>query len=162
MIPNLTFILFFKLWHLLNPVNVLWLETESNYGNTSKKMELYPTVWPATLLFRLLIYVVLYVFIWCLKKIRLKKKKGLVNVTQNAMLQRTLNSETTSKLAKSGCLPGKLYGMIKVYKTNFPARAVVSMVNALDYQWAKFLDVQMSKKSWCLSSHFCLWFSIMI
>jgi len=51
-----------------------------------------------------------------------------------------INSEQLSKLTPSGSTPGKLYGMVKVHKTNFPLRPVVSMINTPEYELAKYLD----------------------
>ena len=44
------------------------------------------------------------------------------------------------KLVPSGSSPGKIYGMVKVHKKDYPLRPVVSMLNTPEYNLAKFLD----------------------
>ena len=44
------------------------------------------------------------------------------------------------KLVPSGSSPGKIYGMVKVHKKDYPLRPVVSMLNTPEYNQAKFLD----------------------
>ena len=48
--------------------------------------------------------------------------------------------EHRSALVPSGSQPGKLYGMCKVHKKDFPLRPVVSMINTPEYELAKYLD----------------------
>ena len=40
----------------------------------------------------------------------------------------------------SGSAPGKIYGLVKVYKKYNPLRPAVSMVGTPEYELAKFLD----------------------
>ena len=40
----------------------------------------------------------------------------------------------------SGSQPGKLYGLCKVHKENYPFRPVVSMLGTAEYKLAKYLD----------------------
>ena len=46
----------------------------------------------------------------------------------------------TANLIPSGSLPGKLCDAVKVLKSNFPLRPVVSMVNAPEYALPKFFN----------------------
>ena len=48
--------------------------------------------------------------------------------------------EDRKGLIKPGSQPGKLYGLCKVHKENFPMRPIVSMVNTPEYNLAKYLD----------------------
>ena len=45
-----------------------------------------------------------------------------------------------SKMVPSGSSPGKLYGLCKVHKENYPLRPVISMINTPEYMLAKYLD----------------------
>ena len=44
------------------------------------------------------------------------------------------------KLVPSGSQPGKLYGLCKVHKEDFPLRPVISMIGSGEYDLAKYLD----------------------
>ena len=43
-------------------------------------------------------------------------------------------------IVPSGSQPGKLYGLCKVHKKDYPMRPIVSMVNTPEYELAKYLD----------------------
>ena len=49
--------------------------------------------------------------------------------------------DTIKSLIPSGSNPGKIYGLVKVHKTDNPVRPVVSMIGTPEYKLAKFLDV---------------------
>ena len=44
------------------------------------------------------------------------------------------------KLIPTGSSPGKLYGLCKVHKDNYPLRPVISMLNTPEYKLAKYMD----------------------
>ena len=52
----------------------------------------------------------------------------------------SMDSQLYSKSYPSGSSPGKLYGMCKVHKENYPMRPVVSMIGTPQYGLAKVLD----------------------
>ena len=52
----------------------------------------------------------------------------------------SMDSQLYSKSYPSGSSPGKLYGMCKVHKQNYPMRPVVSMIGTPQYGLAKVLD----------------------
>ena len=43
-------------------------------------------------------------------------------------------------LITSGSQPGKLYGLCKIHKKDYPMRPIVSMINTPEYELAKYLD----------------------
>ena len=51
-----------------------------------------------------------------------------------------LDKQTRKRLIPSGSSPGKLYGLCKVHKDNYPLRPVISMLNTPEYELAKYLD----------------------
>jgi hypothetical protein len=51
-----------------------------------------------------------------------------------------VSEETANNLMPTGSQCGKLYGLCKVHKSDFPMRPVVSMIGTPEYQLAKFLD----------------------
>ena len=55
-------------------------------------------------------------------------------------LLKSYGKEFIQGLLPSGSTPGKLYGTIKVHKSNNPTRPIVSMIGSPEYQVAKFLD----------------------
>ena len=50
------------------------------------------------------------------------------------------DSEVIRKLIPSGSKPGRIYGLVKVHKNNYPLRPVVSMIDSPEYELAKFMD----------------------
>ena len=48
--------------------------------------------------------------------------------------------EDWKSLKQPGSQPGKLYGLCKVHKDNFPMRPIVSMINTPEYNLSKYLD----------------------
>ena len=50
------------------------------------------------------------------------------------------DSEVIRKLILSGSKPGRIYGLAKVHKNNYPLRSVISMIDSPEYELAKFRD----------------------
>ena len=50
------------------------------------------------------------------------------------------DSEVIRKLISSGSKPGRIYGLVKVHKNNYPLRPVISMIDSPEYELAKFMD----------------------
>ena len=50
------------------------------------------------------------------------------------------DSEVIRKLIPSGSKPGRIYGLVKVHKNNYPLRPVISMIDSPEYELAKFMD----------------------
>ena len=55
-------------------------------------------------------------------------------ITKDHYEEQTISSMTP------GSSPGKLYGLVKVHKENYPLRPVCSMINTPEHCLAKFLD----------------------
>ena len=55
-------------------------------------------------------------------------------------IQTYIPEEHQKGLMPCGSQPGKLYGLCKLHKQNFPMRPVVSMVNTPEYELSKYLD----------------------
>ena len=53
---------------------------------------------------------------------------------------KNVDDKLHKQLLSSGSSPGKLYGLCKVHKSNYPLRPVISMVNTPEYKLAKYLD----------------------
>ena len=51
-----------------------------------------------------------------------------------------VSESSYNRLVPSGSQPGKIYGLCKVHKDNYPLRPVVSMVGTAEYELAKFMD----------------------
>ena len=51
-----------------------------------------------------------------------------------------LDKQSRKRLLPTGSSPGKLYGLCKVHKDNYPLRPVISMLNTPEYELAKYLD----------------------
>ena len=51
-----------------------------------------------------------------------------------------ISSDIFEDIYPSGSQPGKLYGLCKVHKENYPFRPVVSMIGTAEYKLAKYLD----------------------
>ena len=51
-----------------------------------------------------------------------------------------LDKKSRKQLLPTGSSPGKLYGLCKVHKDNYPLRPVISMLNTPEYELAKYLD----------------------
>ena len=49
-------------------------------------------------------------------------------------------TKTYDSIYPSGSQPGKLYGLCKIHKKDFPFRPVVSMIGTAEYNLAKYLD----------------------
>ena len=58
----------------------------------------------------------------------------------NNYIRRYFPEEDRKRLMESGTQPGKLYGLCKVHKDNYPMRPVVSMINTPEYNLSKYLD----------------------
>ena len=67
------------------------------------------------------------------------KKEKFINYYVNKYLN-SYGSETVKNFIPKGSSLGKMYGLIKVYNNNNPARPVISMIGTPEYQLAKFLD----------------------
>ena len=58
----------------------------------------------------------------------------------NSKVKPFVSHEVLKSIIPCGSQPGKLYGLCKVHKENFPLRPVVSMINTAEYKLAQFLD----------------------
>ena len=70
-------------------------------------------------------------------------KSHPIVVKQNSIkyyIKKYVPQEQQRELTPSGSQPGKLYGLCKVHKKDFPMRPIVSMVNTPEYKLAKYLD----------------------
>ena len=67
-------------------------------------------------------------------------KKISVQYYLKEYLKKFIDKDMFKSLIPSGSLPGKLYGLCKVHKENFPMRPVISMVGSAEYKLAKYLD----------------------
>ena len=70
-------------------------------------------------------------------------KSHPVVLKQNSIkyyIKKYVPKEKHSELIPSGSQPGKLYGLCKVHKKDFPMRPIVSMINTPEYELAKYLD----------------------
>ena len=68
------------------------------------------------------------------------KKENSVSYYIRKYLKPVVSEETANNLMPTGSQCGKLYGLCKVHKSNFPMRPVVSMIGTPEYQLAKYLD----------------------
>ena len=68
-------------------------------------------------------------------------------------IQTYIPEEHHKGLIPSGSQPGKLYGLCKVHKKDYPMRPIVSMVNTPEYELAKYLDSFIKP---CIPSRFML------
>ena len=50
------------------------------------------------------------------------------------------DSEVIRKLIPSGSKPGRIYGLVKVHKNNYPLRPVIMMIDSPEYELAKFMN----------------------
>ena len=50
------------------------------------------------------------------------------------------DSEVIRKLISSGSKPGRIYGLVKLHKNNYPLCLVISMIDLPEYELAKFMD----------------------
>ena len=55
-------------------------------------------------------------------------------------IKRYIPEENQKGLVPVGSRPGKLYGLCKVHKDNYPMRPIVSMVNTPEYHLSKYFD----------------------
>ena len=67
-------------------------------------------------------------------------KENSVKYYLDTYLKPFVPSEILTKLSPSGSQPGKLYGLCKVHKQDFPLRPVISMIGSAEYELAKYLD----------------------
>ena len=68
------------------------------------------------------------------------KKENSIKDYVYRYFKKHVDSHTYNKLHPSGSGPGKLYGMCKVHKEDYPMRPVVSMIGTAEYELAKYLD----------------------
>ena len=69
----------------------------------------------------------------------LKEETSIQNYLRR-YFKKDMDSQLYSKVYPVGSNPGKLYGMCKVHKQNYPMRPVVSMLGTPQYGLAKMLD----------------------
>ena len=55
-------------------------------------------------------------------------------------MSKYVDKELVNKTKPSGTGTGKLYGLCKAHKKNFPLRPIVSMINTAEYKLAKYID----------------------
>ena len=66
-------------------------------------------------------------------------KQNSIREVINENLKDIIDEDVLSKILLTGSQPGKLYGLCKVHKVNYPLRPVISMVNTSEYELAKYL-----------------------
>ena len=64
-----------------------------------------------------------------------------------------VHNNTYRKIYPRGAQPGKLYGMVKTHKNNYPMRPVLSAINTPEYNLAKWLETQIKT---CLNDKFSI------
>ena len=67
-------------------------------------------------------------------------KQNSIREVINENLKDIIDEDVLSKILPTGSQPGKLYGLCKVHKANYPLRPVISMVNTSEYELGKYLD----------------------
>ena len=72
--------------------------------------------------------------------ILLLKKQTSVKYYVEKYLKDKTDVDLSNKLIPMGSKLGKLYGLCKVHKSNYPMRHVVSMIGTPEYELAKFID----------------------
>ena len=65
------------------------------------------------------------------------QKQNSVIYYINTYLKGYIDEEIVGNITPSGAQPGKLYGMCKVHKADYPLRPVISMINTPEYKLAK-------------------------
>ena len=83
------------------------------------------------------------------------KRQESVRDAIKTLLEKHISDIEYMNLIPKGSGPGKLYGMCKIHKKDYPMRPVVSMIGTAEYQLAKFLDALIKPnlpKSFMLSS----------
>ena len=68
----------------------------------------------------------------------ISKEKSIKRYIKNHV--KDVDDKNLAKLIPCGSSPGKLYGLCKVHKKNYPLRPVISMINTPEYMLAKYLD----------------------
>ena len=69
-----------------------------------------------------------------------RRENRLVRFLRDTLLkQKIITEEVYRQLFPSGSVPGVLYGLPKVHKDNCPARPILSAIDTLNYNLAKFL-----------------------
>ena len=68
----------------------------------------------------------------------ISKKKSVTYFIRKYL--KNYDSEVIRKLIPSGSTPGRIYGLVKVHKNNYPLRPVISMIDSPEYELAKFMD----------------------
>ena len=68
----------------------------------------------------------------------ISKEKSVTNYIHKYL--KNYDSEVIQKLIPSGSKPGRIYGLVKVHKNNYPLRLVISMIDSPEYELAKFMD----------------------
>jgi hypothetical protein len=69
-----------------------------------------------------------------------KEKSVVYYINKYITDENGFSDQTRKSLIPCGSFPGKLYGLCKIHKDNYPLRPVVSMINTSEYKLAKFLD----------------------
>ena len=68
------------------------------------------------------------------------KAESSVKYYLNTYVKKVVDKRTYQKLLPTGSVPGKLYGLAKVHKSNCPLRPVNCMIGTPEYAMAKFVD----------------------
>ena len=55
-------------------------------------------------------------------------------------IKSNIGKDVLEDILPSGSQPGKIYGLCKVHKANYPMRPVISMLGSAEYKLAKYLD----------------------
>lgn len=69
----------------------------------------------------------------------IKNERKIVSFL-NRNIKSKIGKDVLEDILPSGSQPGKIYGLCKVHKANYPMRPVISMLGSAEYKLAKYLD----------------------